>query len=52
VEGKEIRRGLDPSDTRKVTRALEDNWVITFPQGTNKAFCAGKEGNCVYHQAG
>src|SRR5207248_11549909 len=27
-ERKEVRRGLDPSDTRKVTRALKDNWVI------------------------
>src|SRR5690242_9722764 len=44
VEGKEIRRGLDPSDTRKVTRALEDNWVITFPQGTTKPFAPGRKG--------
>src|ERR1051325_5188065 len=27
VEGTEIRRGLDPSDTRKITRALSSNWV-------------------------
>src|SRR6201991_1614666 len=33
----EVRRGLDPSDTRKIFRALEDSWVITFPQGTTKA---------------
>jgi 1-acyl-sn-glycerol-3-phosphate acyltransferase len=44
VEGKEIRRGLDPSDTRKVTRALRDNWVITFPQGTTKPFAPGRKG--------
>ncbi|HEV8285835.1 MAG TPA: lysophospholipid acyltransferase family protein [Chitinophagaceae bacterium] len=44
VEGKEIRRGLDPSDTRKVTRALKDNWVITFPQGTTKPFAPGRKG--------
>lgn len=31
-EGKDVRRGLDPSDTRKITRALDKNWVITFPQ--------------------
>src|SRR6478736_3180526 len=31
-EGTEVRRGLDPSDTRKITRALARNWVITFPQ--------------------
>ena len=44
VEGKEVRRGLDPSDTRKVTRALEDNWVITFPQGTTKPFAPARKG--------
>src|SRR6476659_1475943 len=44
VEGKEIRRGLDPSDTRKVTRELKDNWVITFPQGTTKPFAPGRKG--------
>src|SRR5215510_10194310 len=44
VEGKEIRRGLDPSDTRKVTRALQENWVITFPQGTTKPFAPGRKG--------
>src|SRR6478735_6092980 len=32
------RKGLDPSDTRKIERALDDNWVITFPQGTTKPF--------------
>ena len=40
----EARRGLDPSDTRKITRALEDSWVITFPQGTTKAFAPGRKG--------
>jgi 1-acyl-sn-glycerol-3-phosphate acyltransferase len=42
--GKEIRRGLDPSDTRKIFSALENNWVITFPQGTTKAFAPGRKG--------
>ena len=42
--GKEIRRGLDPSDTRKVFDALKKNWVITFPQGTTKAFAPGRKG--------
>ena len=40
----EIRRGLDPSDTRKINRALESSWVITFPQGTTKAFAPGRKG--------
>jgi 1-acyl-sn-glycerol-3-phosphate acyltransferase len=43
----EIRRGLDPSDTRKITRALEDNWVITFPQGTTKPFAPGRKGTAL-----
>lgn len=42
--GKEVRRGLDPSDTRKIERALEKNWVITFPQGTTKPFAPGRRG--------
>jgi 1-acyl-sn-glycerol-3-phosphate acyltransferase len=44
IEAREMRRGLDPSDTRKVTRALKNNWVITFPQGTTKPFAAGRKG--------
>jgi 1-acyl-sn-glycerol-3-phosphate acyltransferase len=43
-EGKEVRRGLDPSDTRKITTALKDNWIITFPQGTTKPFAPGRKG--------
>jgi 1-acyl-sn-glycerol-3-phosphate acyltransferase len=44
---KEVRRGLDPSDTRKIHRALEDSWVITFPQGTTKAFAPGRKGTAL-----
>ncbi len=46
-EGTEVRRGLDPSDTRKITRALEKNWVITFPQGTTKPFAPGRKGTAL-----
>lgn len=44
---KEIRKGLDPSDTRKITRALSNNWVITFPQGTTKPFAPGRKGTAL-----
>ncbi len=44
---KEVRRGLDASDTRKITRALEDSWVITFPQGTTKAFAPARKGTAL-----
>lgn len=40
----EKRRGLDPSDTRKISRALKDNWVIQFPQGTTTPFAPGRKG--------
>ena len=41
------RKGLDPSDTRKIERALNDNWVITFPQGTTKPFAPGRKGTAL-----
>lgn len=43
----ETRKGLDPSDTRKITRALDNNWVITFPQGTTKPFAPGRKGTAL-----
>lgn len=43
-DGNEARRGLDPSDTRKIQRALGNAWVITFPQGTTKPFAPGRKG--------
>ncbi len=43
-DGKEVRRGLDPADTRKISNALASNWVITFPQGTTKPFAPGRKG--------
>jgi 1-acyl-sn-glycerol-3-phosphate acyltransferase len=38
------RKGLDPSDSRKIARALEKNWVIQFPQGTTTPFAPGRKG--------
>jgi 1-acyl-sn-glycerol-3-phosphate acyltransferase len=43
-EGTEVRRNLNPADTRKIERALKENWVITFPQGTTKPFAPGRKG--------
>lgn len=44
---KEVRRGLDPSDTRKITNALQKSWVITFPQGTTTPFAPGRKGTAL-----
>lgn len=43
-DGADVRRGLDPSDTRKIERSLERAWVITFPQGTTKPYAPGRKG--------
>jgi 1-acyl-sn-glycerol-3-phosphate acyltransferase len=52
AEGKEVRRGLDPGDTRRIEEALNNNWVITFPQGTTKPFAPGRRGTAfiIKHQ--
>ncbi len=43
-EANEKRQGLDPSDTRKIERALHNAWVIPFPQGTTTPFAPGRKG--------
>src|SRR5690606_36700054 len=38
------RGGHDPSDNRKIQRALSNNWGIQFPQGTTTPFAPGRKG--------
>ena len=40
----ESRKGLDVADTRQISSALQDNWVINFPQGTTTPFAPGRKG--------
>lgn len=42
--GKKVDRGVDPQDIRKIFKALDDGWVITFPQGTTKPYAPGRKG--------
>ena len=37
-KGKEVQRDVNLSDTENIGIALDDGWVITFPQGTTKPF--------------
>ena len=37
-KGKEVQREVNPNDHKNIGMALEDGWVITFPQGTTKPF--------------
>jgi len=46
-DSKEIRSGLDPSDTRKIERSLANNWIITFPQGTTTPFAPARKGTAL-----
>lgn len=43
-EGNEVQKGLSPGSIRTITHALDDNWVITFPQGTTTPFAPGRKG--------
>ncbi|MCK5780977.1 MAG: 1-acyl-sn-glycerol-3-phosphate acyltransferase [Flavobacteriales bacterium] len=42
--GQSINRKVDSKDTDSVGIALDDGWVITFPQGTTRAFNPGRKG--------
>lgn len=44
MEGQDIQRERDESDTYKIDQALQRSWVITFPQGTTKPFAPGRKG--------
>lgn len=43
-EGNETQKGLSAGNTRSITEALKDNWVITFPQGTTTPYAPGRKG--------
>ncbi len=42
--GKQVDRGVDPKDIDKIFAALNNGWVITFPQGTTTPFVPGRRG--------
>jgi len=44
ADSKEERKGLETADFKKIEKALESSWVITFPQGTTKPFAPGRKG--------
>ena len=45
-QGKDVieKRDVNPDDTENIRIALEDGWVITFPQGTTKSFKPVRKG--------
>ena len=43
-QGKMVDRGVDPRDITKIKTAINNGWVITFPQGTTTPFVKGRKG--------
>lgn len=44
AEGKAVNRMVDMSEVDNIMKALDNGWVITFPQGTTSAFAQGRKG--------
>ena len=46
AKGKDVteKREVNPNDTENIRIALNDGWVITFPQGTTKSFKPVRKG--------
>lgn len=46
AKGKDIeqKKEVNPNDTENIKKALDDGWVITFPQGTTKSFKPVRKG--------
>ena len=45
--GQNVRRTVSKDDTRNIDKALDDGWVITFPQGTTAPYAVGRKGTAI-----
>jgi 1-acyl-sn-glycerol-3-phosphate acyltransferase len=43
-EGKDVKRELQSEDVSNINKALKNGWLITFPQGTTKAWTPIRKG--------
>ena len=44
AEGSNVNRMVDLTEVENIMKALDNGWVITFPQGTTSAFAQGRKG--------
>lgn len=44
AEGKDVNRKVDLNEVENIMKALDNGWVISFPQGTTSAFAPGRKG--------
>lgn len=42
--GKSVEREVNPQDPENISKAVRSGWLVTFPQGTTKAFEKGRKG--------
>ncbi|MEM9050611.1 MAG: lysophospholipid acyltransferase family protein [Bacteroidota bacterium] len=42
--GKSVEREVNPQDPENISKAVQSGWLVTFPQGTTKAFEKGRKG--------
>ena len=47
-KGKDVNRQVKMSDISNIKKALDDGWVITFPQGTTTPFKPIRKGPALY----
>ena len=45
--GKNVRRSVSKEDTVNIDKALDNGWVITFPQGTTAPYAVGRKGTAI-----
>lgn len=43
-DGEDVKREVEKKDVDQIGLALNDGWVISFPQGTTKPFMPGRKG--------
>ncbi len=44
AKGQDVNRQVDMKDITKIKNAIDDGWVITFPQGTTRPYAPGRRG--------
>ena len=47
ANGQNVRRKVSREDTENIDKALQDGWVITFPQGTTSPYAQGRKGTAM-----
>ncbi|MFT6996509.1 MAG: 1-acyl-sn-glycerol-3-phosphate acyltransferase [Cryomorphaceae bacterium] len=44
ASGESLEREVNPKDPENISKAVSTGWLVTFPQGTTKAFEKGRKG--------